>query len=507
MQNAEIRNRNSDLVRTKLNPVRLWRHFADICGMEHGSGNEFLLLTHIEQIATRSECVSVRDENNNFLVYVPASKGLEDRQVVCLQAHLDMVCEKRKEVQNIFPIELVLGEDGKLRANGSTLGADNGIGVAAMIAVMTSEEIKHGPLELLFTSKEEIGLLGAKGFDYSLLRSKKIINLDCEDDSLFWVGCAGGSVMHGTFRPELIHHQVNKDTIQFAGDKNGEDFSKYLIKISNFSGGHSGIDINLGRGNAIKILARILAEFTEFGLKIVDFSGGNAMNSIPREAESVFVIPTFYASGFKEVFDSLVSIICKEYPSESPKIELVECEIPSKIIYWNTHSTIKFLDCIIALPDGPLKMEPKNPSLVCTSVNLGICKTNDGEAVTIICSYRSSMKSQLDYTEQILTSVFQLSGMICMPIEGYLPWTPQFDTSLLKTATFVYETLFDNKPKLETVHAGLECAVFYKEISGAQIISCGPTMGDVHTPDEWVSVESVQKFWKFLTNFLEELAK
>lgn len=480
---VSITSQNADLVKN-LNPQKLLAHFLTLCATPRGSENEGAIADIIHGLAVEHDFEAICDSLSNILVRVPATPGLEGVPSICLQSHLDMVLAKNPEVENIYPIQLIF-ENGLLRANGTTLGADNGIGVAAMMTLITEADIPHGPLELLFTTIEETGLVGAEGFDYSQLVSKKIMNLDSEEEGIFFVGCAGGARTEGIFNPMLTDPYANS-------------YSKYLIELFGFTGGHSGIEIHMNRANPIKILADMLSRLDGIDVYLMDFSGGTAMNAIPQSAQATALVPTLFAEHLPKLISDFFARVRDTYPNEAPGLRTTLQVVTGEEKVWEDETQRTFLKLMETLPQGVLSMEPKDASMVRTSNNIGMVRmTNDGR-VKITSMYRSSLESEIDDMMKKVEGAFLFAAAEVKTMNRYSPWEPQFDTELLMHATNTYGQMFQTVPKLMTIHAGLECAAFYKRIPNVEIISFGPTMGDVHTPKEWVDVASVERFWSFL---------
>ncbi len=302
---------NNSVIVVGFKPKELWKHFVTLCNTPRDSGKEEEVAQLIFDLAKKENLTVIKDEWNNVLVFVPTSKGFENLSSICLQGHIDMVCEKDKDIESVFPIELTINENGILTANGTTLGADDGMGAAAMMAIMTDKNINHGPLELLFTSGEEIGFTGAEKFDYTSLKSKKIINLDSEEEGILCTGCAGGAVSTGLLKLEY--------TDLMPGNR-------YHIELSEFTGGHSGVEINFGRANAIVELAHKLYELQKLGIRIVNFSGGTKMNAIPRSASATIIVPIDSDEEFLgSIFENLGS-----YKNDNPKFSIQKLESVSE---------------------------------------------------------------------------------------------------------------------------------------------------------------------------------
>lgn len=453
------------------------------------SKNEAAVADMLIALATELRLEVIRDNLHNVLVRIPASSGYEHLPLLCLQSHTDMVCVKEDSVAEMFPIQLILN-DNILTATDTTLGADNGIGVAAMMTIMADKTIPHGPLELLYTTIEEEGLVGAENFDYSLLQSKRILNLDSEEEGIIYVGCAGGGRVVGSINLELVKPVLNYKT--------------YSIELSGLAGGHSGVDIHLGRVNAIKVLAKIFSDLKgSVDFSFISFTGGTAMNAIPSTAKAVILIRTNDVPKFNSLIPLLTEQAGNLCRNESLKfsIELVTGEPTQK--YWNSDQQSDFLKLLTNLPDGVMSMEPEDKTMVQTSNNVGLVEMEDG-CVKITSMFRSSLSSKITELGKEINTLFKTAHAETEVVAEYAPWEPQFNTKLLALLKRKYKEQFGGEPEVKTIHAGLECASFYKRMPGVEIVSFGPTMGDVHTTREWVDTDSVYRFYNLLLSLLIE---
>jgi dipeptidase D len=481
-----ISKNNQSLVSGK-RPKELWENFLVLCNTPRQSKNEAMVAKFIIELAAKHQRMVSHDELSNVVVYIPATPGYENHPSICLQSHIDMVWDEKWA----FPIELMLNENKMLSANGTTLGADNGIGAAAMMALIADDQdFNHGPLELFFTTQEEIGLIGAERFNYDLLTSKWVLNLDTEEEGVVCVGCAGGARSEGTMEIDMLN-----DDIKNIGNK-------YHFKVSGFMGGHSGVDIHLGRANAIKVLAEILSDIQkDIPFNLISFSGGSAMNAIPSEAEAVVIIPDYEEEKFFRLAALIEAKFPGKYPDEKAQLSINEVDFTGNEEIFSTFHQERFLELLNDLPDGVISMEPKDPKTTQTSNNIGLVRM-DGNKVVITSMYRSSLQSGIDSMEKIIRELFDLASATIKVGSRYSPWEPQFDTALLRKFCLEYGRSNLQMPSVETIHAGLEGAVLYNHIPGVQIISFGPTMGDVHTPREWVDMDSVTRFWDLLLNVI-----
>ena len=483
-----------DPVLSNLKPALLWKHFDEIRKIPHGSGNEAAIGEYVKSVARVNNCEFDSDEVGNVVIRKPASKGYENVEIVILQSHLDMVCEKNSDVDFDFekdPIQLTLEGDW-LSANGTTLGADNGIGVAAALAVLEDNTITHGPLELLFTVDEETGLTGAGYIKPDFLKGKKYLNMDSEEEGVFTIGCSGGA-------DSIISLPAKK----VAAPKG----SALRIKVTGLKGGHSGLDINGGRGNAIKILTRTLWAGNEVdSIALANINGGNKRNAIPRETFAEIVIDSENLEAVKQAMHAVFKDIQVEFKAveKDLKLEIVPLEaVPSQVFSEETKTTL--LKLLFGLPHGVLAMSREIPGLVETSTNLATINTKMNEIV-IDQSSRSSIKSALVATRTKLKALAELAdGTIEQP-EGYPGWAPDLNSEILKISKDVYTEIFGKQPKVAAIHAGLECGIIGEKFPGMDMVSFGPDLRNPHSPDEKVHVGTVERFWKHLVGILETIA-
>lgn len=478
----------------KLKPAIIWEYFERILKIPRCSGNEEAIGDYIVSVARKLNLSWERDKVGNIVVRKKAFPGYEGADTVILQGHIDMVCEKNSDLEHDFSKDAIQAEikEGWMQAKGTTLGADNGIGVAAALAVMEDNTLEHGPLEFLFTVDEETGLTGATKIEPGFLKGKKLLNLDSEDEGTFTIGCAGGA------DSEVVL------PLKREKSKGGELFR---LKIFGLRGGHSGIDINQGRGNAIKFLSRLLWQASqEFTFELINMEGGNKRNAIPREAWADLILDP-------SNLDSLSPFIKKAFQKIQTEYKVVEKDAKFSLEKSDgekrdtlNHETQKTLiGLLFTLPHGVLAMHPEIEDLVETSNNLAIIHTHQDKA-EIICSSRSSVASALETTRNMIKASCDLVGAEANQPEGYPGWMPNLESSLLKTMKEVYKNIFQKEPKVEAVHAGLECGIIGEKFPGMDMISFGPTIEHPHSPEERVNIESVDKFWKFLTTILKELA-
>jgi dipeptidase D len=479
-----------------LTPAAVWEYFEEICQVPRPSKREGKIIAYLLDFATKHRLESHRDAAGNVLIRKPASKGSEDAPAVVLQAHVDMVCEKNGDSPHDFdrdPIQPCIDGEWVKALGGTTLGADDGIGMAACMAVLTSTTIRHGPLECLFTVDEESGLTGALALQPGLLRGKMLLNLDSEDEGELFIGCAGGidTVIH------LECRRVPLPPATYAA----------RVTVKNLLGGHSGDDINKGRGNAIKILNRLLWNLNEtHGIRVALFEGGKLRNAIPREATAVITLDerhkehvvadfNLYAAEMKTVW---------EITEQALTLTLDTADLPATTL--DDRSTATLLNALHACPHGVFAMSHRMPGLVETSTNLASIKFEQENRILVTTSQRSDIHSEKMNIAATVASLFRLAGARVEHGDGYPGWTPDPDSSLLRVAVQSYEQLFGQRPVVRSVHAGLECGLFSEKYPGMEMISFGPTLRGVHSPGEMINIETVARWWRHLVDILERLS-
>jgi dipeptidase D len=476
-----------------LKPSLLWKHFAQILRIPHCSGSEKALGDYIVSVAKGLNLTSKRDKVGNVVVLKPASTGRENSAKIILQGHLDMVCEKNSDVAHDFnkdPIQAEIKGEW-VQAKGTTLGSDNGIGVASALAVMEDKSLVHGPMEFLFTIDEEVGLKGAYQLRKDFLSGTQLFNLDSEELGTFTIGCSGGGDSEITLPLER---------------KKRKSRDLYRLKVFGFRGGHSGIDINQGRGNAIRLLARllyILQEKSKF--ELVSVEGGNKRNAIPREAWALLYLERTMAKKIYGILKDQFAKVQNEYKAVEPEAQLsfekMEGSKDDPLTAASQGSLIRFL---LSLPHGVIAMHPEIAGLVETSTNLAIIRCEKNEA-QIITSSRSSVGSALEAVRKSIQALAELAGARIVHALAYPGWEPDLQSELLKKLTEVYKKVFSKDPLVKAIHAGLECGIIGKKYPGMDMISFGPTIEHPHSPEERVHIGSVENFWRFLTTSLQDL--
>jgi dipeptidase D len=477
-----------------LKPSILWKHFAEILKIPHCSGNERPLGDYILGVAKSLNLAAKRDKVGNVIVAKPASPGHENAPGTILQGHLDMVCEKNSDVVHDFTKDAIVPQiKGEwVYATGTTLGSDNGIGCAAALAVMEDASLVHGPLEFLFTVDEETGLTGANRLQKGFLRGTNLLNLDSEEIGAFTIGCSGGGDSEITLPVERKRRRL-KDL--------------YDLKLFGFRGGHSGLDINQGRGNAIRLLARLLYDAQEkFKFELLSLDGGNKRNAIPREAVAKLFVDAGEARKIKNHLKTKFSEIYNEYKAVEKEAGFsFEKAEPSKDHPLAAASQNTLLGLLLSLPHGVLSMHPAIAGLVETSSNLAIVHT-EKKAARVICSSRSSVASALTAVRQGIKATTELAGAEILQSMGYPGWEPNLESPLLAKLKAVHSRVFGKEPEVIAVHAGLECGIIGEKFPGMDMISFGPTIEHPHSPEERVHFPSVEDFWKFLSASLADLA-
>jgi dipeptidase D len=475
-----------------LQPARLWQHFYDLTQIPRPSKKERRAVEFAAEFGKKLGLPTEVDSVGNVLIRKPATKGMEGRKAVVLQGHLDMVPQKNSDKQHDFekdPIDAYI--DGEwVRARGTTLGADNGIGAAAAMAILESTNIAHPALEALFTVDEETGMTGANAIKSGWMHGDILINLDTEDEDELCVGCAGG--LDGTF------------TAAYE-EQNPADGTAYTLSITGLKGGHSGVDIALGRGNANKIMARILKQLTEkCGVQLAQLEGGNLRNAIPREAFATLVVETDKEQPMKKELDTLAQVIKAELAlvDENLKISLEATATPPKVM--NAKSQMALLNAVCACPNGVVRMSDAISGLVETSTNLAIVKIGEGK-MSASALLRSSVDSAKEYLSECMEAAFTLAGVKSVFAGGYPGWKPSPASPILKVMSELYEKMFNAKPHVRAIHAGLECGLLGGAYPNMDMISCGPTILNPHSPDERVNLASVERWWKFLLETLKNI--
>ncbi len=478
----------------KIAPQPLFNYFEQICKVPRPSKKEEKIRQFLLRFAKENNLESQTDEIGNVLIFKPSTTGYENAPTVILQTHMDMVCEKNSDKIFDFdndPIEPIVSE-GWVKASGTTLGADCGIGIAAQLAVLTSKDIKHGPLECLITVDEETGLTGAFNLQPGFLSGSVLLNLDSEDEGEIFIGCAGGVDTIATF--DFKKEPVPKKSV--------------AIKISVFGllGGHSGDDIHKNRGNSNKIITRFLWKLSrEHEVKLTDFNGGNLRNAIAREAFAIITVPSGEKEMIEADFNNFSAKVKTEFERNEPGLQ-IKMEIVEKPEFVIDDKTFKMLlNALYACPHGVLEMSSSMEGMVETSTNLASVKFLDDNKIRVTTSQRSEIESRKFMAAEMVESVFELAGAEVVHTDGYPGWAPNPDSDVLKISVNSYKNLFGVEPVVRSIHAGLECGLFLKKYPGLDMVSFGPTIRGAHSPDERLDIATTEKFWKHLVDVLENI--
>lgn len=476
-----------------LQPAAVWRFFNDILQIPRPSKHEEKINQYLVEYGVNKGFETFTDNVGNVLIRKPATAGSENRPWVCLQSHIDMVCEKNSDkvfdFQKDAIVPVLKGE--WLHADGTTLGADDGIGVATALAILDSTDIEHGPIECLFTVDEETGLTGASALKPDWLKSRILLNLDDEDLGEICVGCAGGidTVMEIDYTTESVP----------AGCQ------AFTVKVSGLKGGHSGDDINKGLGCANKLITRILWSATDtLGLRVSTLEGGNLRNAIAREASAVVVVPAQNAEKLQQAVAEFDKAVRYEFRSTEPdiKVSIAAADMPTNLIEKSVQDNL--LNALYACAHGVLAMSREIPNFVETSTNLASIKM-DGKKIHICTSQRSSVESAKHAAASKIEATFRLVGAKVTHSDGYPGWTPNPDSKVLKVAADAYRRLFNEEPTIRAIHAGLECGLIGEKYEGMDMISFGPTLRGVHSPDERLEIATVEKFWRHVIEILKNV--
>ena len=477
----------------KLEPKQLWNYFHEITQIPHPSKREAKLADYIAKFGRDHKLETIVDKTGNVIIRKPATKGMEKRKGIILQAHLDMVPQKNNDKKHDFekdPIQAVI--DGEwVKANGTTLGSDNGIGVSAALSVLASKDLRHGPLEGLFTIDEETGMTGVFGLKKGLLKGDILLNLDSEDEHEICVGCAGG----------IDISAVKK----YKVEKPARGMIAFRITAKGLKGGHSGVDIALGRANANKLMFRFLMQAeSDFGIRLAEAAGGNLRNAIPRESYSVVLVTNAKARAFEKFVRGYQKMYRAEFAETEPDLSFSckKCEMPASVM--NKQDQYKIIRAVFACPNGVQRMSQAMIGLVETSNNMAIVKCIKGEfQVHNLC--RSSVNSSRESTAWRIAAVFHLIDAKVTMSGAYPGWKPNMESPVLKIMSGTYKKMFGTEPDIKAIHAGLECAIIGGLYPSLDMISFGPTIKFPHSPDEKVNIPSVRKFYDFLCESLKQV--
>ena len=476
-----------------LEPKQLWNKFADLNAVPRPSKKEERVIAFMLNFGKNLGLETFEDEIHNVIIRKPATPGMENRKTIVLQSHLDMVHQKNNDTTFDFDkqgIEMII--DGEwVKAKGTTLGADNGIGVATIMAILESKDIAHPAIDALFTIDEETGMTGAMGLKGGVLKGEILLNLDTEEDTELDIGCAGG--IDVTAKKKYTEEKTN-----FA-------LNSYKITVKGLNGGHSGMDIHKGLGNANKIMNRLLYNaYEDFGLRVAEINGGSLRNAIPRESVSTVLVPLKSDEAFKTDFAKRVNEIKFDFKTteKNLSIEIEVCAAPEKVMDVKSQSDL--IKALYTAHNGVYRMSADIANLVETSNNVARVLVKDGE-ITIMCLTRSSVEaSKMDLAEA-LRCAFELAGFQVTFSGSYPGWTPNVNSQILTLMVDLYSKLYGDKPKVVACHAGLECGILGKNYPGMDMISFGPTIRGAHSPEERANIPSVQKYWNYVLEILKNI--
>ncbi|OIP82076.1 MAG: cytosol nonspecific dipeptidase [Porphyromonadaceae bacterium CG2_30_38_12] len=476
-----------------LQPAELWHYFDAINQIPRPSKKEEQIIAYLKAFAKAHKLIIKTDKASNVLILKSATQGYESRKKVILQAHLDMVCEKNKEINFNFETDAIQTFiDGDfVRARGTTLGGDNGIGIAMMLALLAATDLQHPSLECLFTVDEETGLTGAFALEKGFLQGEVLINLDSEDDGIVYVGCAGGI--------------DTTATLNYKNEKSVDGYFAFAVTVKGLKGGHSGDDINKGLGNANKILNRFLWMLHKTtDLRLHSFDGGNLRNALAREATATLSVSYNQKENVRVLLNQYIATVESEFGGNEPLLQiLLESEqLPQYAIDKQTSTAL--LNSLYACPHGMIAMSKDIPGLVETSTNLASVKMISDSKIRITTSQRSSVDSAKNDIASMVESVFLLAGASVTHGDGYPGWKPNLESNILKIAVQKHKALFGAEAEVRAIHAGLECGLFLTKYPHLDMISIGPQMFGVHSPDERLSISSTQKCWKWLLEILKD---
>ncbi|MFA6870819.1 MAG: aminoacyl-histidine dipeptidase [Bacteroidaceae bacterium] len=477
-----------------LRPAEVFHYFDEICQVPRPSKHEEKIVAYLKEFGAKHQLETKVDAVGNVLIKKPATKGCEKMQGVILQSHIDMVCEKNADVEhdfNVDPIETYVDGDW-LRAKGTTLGADNGIGVATELAILASTTIEHGPLECLFTIDEETGLTGAFALKEGFMDGSILINLDSEDEGELFIGCAGGidTVAKFHYKEEAVP----------------EDYFFFRIDVKGLVGGHSGDDIDKGRANANKLLTRFLLQsMKKYPLSLCKIEGGNLRNAIPREGYAIAAIPATFKEAIRVDFNLFAAAMEKEYAQQEEFMQFVLQSHPTPSPAIEKAVAKKLLLSLHAVVNGVFAMSQEIKDFVQTSNNLASIKMNEPGVITVQTSQRSSVNSSKEDVNASVAAAFELADAEVKSGEGYPGWNPNPDSAILRVAVASYKAVFGVEPEVKAIHAGLECGLFLEKYPSLDMVSFGPTLRGVHSPDERMLIPTVAKFWDHLLHVLKNI--
>lgn len=475
-----------------LEPKSIWKNFSNLNEIPRPSKKEEKVIQFMVDFGKNLNLETIKDNVGNVIIKKPATPGMENCKTVVLQSHLDMVCQKNNDVDFDFEtqgIQMYVDTDGFVKAKGTTLGADNGIGVAAIMAVLESTDIPHPALEALFTIDEETGMTGAIGLDETVLQGEILLNLDTEEDDELTMGCAGGLDVTAT------------KTYQVENLNN--DFKSVRVEVKGLKGGHSGGDIHLGLGNSNKILGRFLNESLRFNAQIASMNSGSLRNAIPREGHFIISVPSDNSEAFKSALESLKNDIQAEFEKLEPNLKIIISDTDSVASVASFIETKNLAYALMSAYNGVYRMSPEIEGLTETSNNVANVVVENGE-MKILCLTRSALESNKKNLSETLKATFELAGFEVKFSGGYPGWRPNTNSEILRLMEKIYKEKFNESPKISATHGGLECGIIGGHYPNLDMISFGPNIYGAHSPDERVEIKSVQKFWDYFLEVLKQ---
>lgn len=481
-------------VLSHLKPTSVWHYFEEICNIPRLSKNEGKIRRYLQEFATRNNLESKEDKVGNILIIRPASKGMETRETVVLQCHMDMVGEKNADFPHDWTSDPIIPviKDGWVTAKGTTLGADDGIGIASQMAILTDKNLTAGRIECLFTVDEESGMTGAINLNPEFFTGRILLNLDSEDEGIIFIGCAGGIDTVGTMKFQNVPVPVKSEAFE--------------ISITGLHGGHSGDEIHKGYGNSVKLMNRLLWNLTnQYNISVSKFDGGNLRNAIPREAFATITVKKSSEKKLKKWVQVFYNTLKDEFGSLEPEIRVTikSSEMPLKVM--DKNSQAKLLNALVACPHGVLRWSKEMEDLVETSTNLASIKFDENNTIKIVTAQRSSIESSKYEVASMVEACFKLAGAEVFHSDGYPGWKPNISSEILMIARNSYLKLFGKEPQVKAIHAGLECGLIYEKVKGIDMISFGPTIKGAHTPEEIINIETTLMFWDLLNDILNKI--
>ncbi len=479
---------------SQLNPAPLWIYFEEICSIPRLSKNEGKIRQYLREFAKKNNLESKEDEVGNILIIKPPARGMENKKTVVLQSHMDMVGEKNADYPHNWATDPIIPaiNGGWVTATGTTLGADDGIGIASQLAILTDKNLQTGKIECLFTVDEESGMTGAINLKPDFFTGRTLINLDSEDEGILFIGCAGGMDTVGTMNYQPVSVPNGSEALEIA--------------VTGLHGGHSGDEIHKGYGNAVKIMNRLLWNLSNnYNISIGDFDGGNLRNAIPREAFATIVFDKSALSAVKNWTADYSSTLAEEYGNleKDLKISVKVTAMPAFIM--DKQNQDKFLNALTCCPHGVIAWSNEMSDLVETSTNLASAKFSENNTIKIITTQRSSVESAKINAGAMVESCLRLADAVVVHSDGYPGWKPNMTSEILKITRTSYVDLFGKEPLVRAIHAGLECGLVYEKIKGIDMISFGPTIKGAHTPEEMIEIKTAQMFWDLLIDVVKNI--